>query len=169
MKRTSLKKLNEEDIKYAALSGVVGGVLLLFFEMMVSLSDKGFWAPIRAISSVFGMSIKDPGTQYDFFVAPVMVGIVIHIIFSMLLGVLFFILFYEVLKEYGFITGSAVSAAWGFVVYIVVFIVVLRLPVLSAGRIMVDVVPQWSWMVGYIIFGVAGFSSLRSMKSFITL
>ncbi len=165
MVKIDIKNINENNIKYSALSGVMGGIVMIVFVMLVSLSEKGFWAPIRAISSALGMNVKGSAAQYDFFVAPVMTGIVIHIIFSMLLGVLFFIVLYETLKDYSLITGLSVAAAWGFVLYIIIFIVLLRLPIFSGGRIITDVVPQWAWMLGYIIFGAVGFASLKSMKS----
>jgi len=163
--KIDIKNINENNIKYAALSGVLGGIVMIVFEMFVSLTEKGFWAPIRAISAALGMGIKDPTTQYDFFVAPVMTGIVIHIMFSMILGILFFVILHDALKNYSLITGLAVSAAWGFIIYIVIFIVLLRLPIFSGGRIITDVVPQWAWMLGYIMFGSVGFVSLRSMKN----
>jgi hypothetical protein len=169
MVKIDIKNINENNIKYAALSGVMSGVVMIIFEMFVSLTGKGFWAPIRAVSAALGMGIKDLSTQYDFFVAPVMTGIVIHIMFSMMLGILFFVVLHETLKDYSFITGLAVAAAWGFVLYIVIFIVLLRLPIFSGGRIITDVVPQWAWMLGYIMFGAIGFASLRSMKSLLVV
>jgi len=153
-----------KNLKYPLVSGMMAGVVMSMFEMVVAVFDKGFWAPIRGISAVFGIGIESID-QYSFSLMPVMAGVVIHMIMSMMLGVVFFVLFSKILEGKSFNIGIMTAMLWGFIVYIVMFWIILPLLFFPGGEIMINSEPQWAWILGHLIFGAVGYLTMRKMHN----
>lgn len=149
-----------KNLKLPATAGMIAGVVMSMFEMIVGFFDKGFWAPLRGISAVFGIGIE-PVNQYGFALMPALAGVVIHMAMSMMLGIAFFILFNKILENKTFNIGLMTAMIWGFVVYVVMFFVVLPLSFLPGGEIMINSEPQWAWIVGHLMFGAVGYIATK--------
>jgi uncharacterized membrane protein YagU involved in acid resistance len=156
--------MNMKNLKYPLISGIVAGTAMSMFEMIVGIFDKGFWAPLRGISAVFGIGIESID-QYSFSLIPVIAGVVIHMIMSMMLGAVFFVLFDKILEGKSFNIGIITAMLWGFVVYMVMFWIVLPLSIFPGGDIMINSEPQWAWIVGHLMFGAVGYLTIKKMSN----
>lgn len=140
----------------AAIAGLIAGIIMGAFTMLASaLVDEGFWAPMRTIASFFfGEDLA--GETFD--LGPVMTGMAIHLMLSIVFGVL-----------YGFVLGAFTNRLphAGKVVAGVIFAVALWAlntfliaPVLPGGGLIEDnleitTIPSWAWAAGHLLYGIA--------------
>jgi len=132
-----------------AVGGLLGGMAMAMFSMLVAISRDGFWAPVRGITSVvFGD--EHYGGGFDFW--PVTVGAAGHMMNSVVLGMVFALLAGLVLARASSVATWMAGAAFGLAVWVVMVLVVAG--GLQSSDLFADSVPQWAWVVGHLMFGV---------------
>lgn len=132
-----------------AVGGLIGGMTMAMFSMFVAISEDGFWAPVRGITSVvFGDEHYGGGFAFG----SVVVGAMGHMMNSLVLGAVFAVIVTLLLAR----ASSAVVLGAGMVFGLMVWLVMV--PGLAAqaqsSELFVDAVPAWAWIVGHIMFGV---------------
>ncbi len=131
------------------IGGLIGGMAMAMFSMVVAISQDGFWAPVRGITSaVFGD--QHYGGSFDFW--PVVVGAMGHMMNSMVLGAVFAVIVATLLAR----ASSAVILVAGMVFGLMVWLIMvpgLSSTVQSSG-LLANAIPVWAWIVGHLMFGV---------------
>jgi len=122
---------------------------MAMFSMFVAISEDGFWAPVRGITSVvFGDEHYGGGFAFG----SVVVGAMGHMMNSLVLGAVFALIVTLLLAR----ASSAVVLGAGMVFGLMVWLVMV--PGLAAeaqsSELFVDAVPAWAWIVGHVMFGV---------------
>jgi len=137
------------SLVWGAFGGLIGGVAMAMFSMFVAISEDGFWAPVRGITSVvFGDEHYGGGFAFG----SVVVGAMGHMMNSLVLGAVFAVIVTLLLAR----ASSAVVLGAGMVFGLMVWLVMV--PGLAAeaqsSELFVDAVPAWAWIVGHVMFGV---------------
>ncbi len=143
--------LSSSAILQAAISGVVAGIVMAMFAMLVALaSGHGFWAPPRAIAGEFlGAQLAGPG----FAIGPVIAGMMIHMMLSAGFGAGFGIAVGIVargLSEAGLVVLGMVAGIvlWAGSTYVVA-------PALNGAGLFTAAMPAWAWLAAHVMFGAA--------------
>lgn len=132
-----------------AIGGLIGGMAMAMFSMVVATSRDGFWAPVRGITSVvFGD--EHYGGGFDFF--PVAVGAAGHMMNSVMLGVVFALVAAVLLARASTVLLGAAGAVFGLMVWAVMVGGVA--PALQSSDLFSDSIPQWAWVAGHMMFGI---------------
>lgn len=132
-----------------AVGGLIGGMAMAMFSMLVAISRDGFWAPVRGITSVvFGD--EHYGGGFDFWT--VAVGAAGHMMNSIVLGVVFAVLAGLLLARSSSMASWMAGAVYGLAVWVIMVLVVAG--GLQSSDLFADSVPQWAWVVGHLMFGV---------------
>lgn len=132
-----------------AVGGLLGGMAMAMFSMLVAISRDGFWSPVRGITSVvFG----DEHYGGGFDIWTVAVGAAGHMMNSVVLGILFALVAGLVLARTSPVATWMAGAVYGLAVWVVMVLVVAG--GLQSSDLFVDSVPQWAWVVGHLMFGV---------------
>lgn len=132
-----------------AVGGLLGGMAMAMFSMLVAISRDGFWSPVRGITSVvFGD--EHYGGGFDFW--PVAVGAAGHMMNAMILGAVFSVLIGLLLARASSMTVWMAGAVYGLAVWVVMVLTVAG--GLQSSDLFVDSVPQWAWIAGHLMFGV---------------
>jgi|SRR3990172_5534758 hypothetical protein len=131
-----------------AIGGLIGGMAMAMFSMFVAISEDGFWAPVRGITSVvFGD--EHYGGGFDFW--PVAVGAMGHMMNSVVLGAVFALLATLLLARASTAVVVGAGMAFGLMVWLVM------VPGIAAqaqsSELFVDSVPAWAWIAGHLMFG----------------
>ncbi len=132
-----------------AIGGLIGGMAMAIFSMVVAISQDGFWSPVRGITSVvFGDEHYGGGFAFG----SVVVGAMGHMMNSMVLGAVFALLVTLVLARAGSMTVLAAGMGFGLMVWLVM------VPGLSAtvqsSNLFADSIPAWAWIAGHLLFGL---------------
>ena len=131
-----------------AIGGLIGGMAMAMFSMVVAISEDGFWAPGRGISSVvFG----DKHYGGDFAFGPVVVGLMGHMMNSVMLGVVFALIAAMVLARASKAAVLVAGTAFGLMVWLVMVPIVATQA--QSSELFADSVPAWAWIVGHLMFG----------------
>lgn len=131
-----------------AIGGLIGGMAMAMFSMFVAISEDGFWAPVRGITSVvFGD--EHYGGSFEFW--PVVVGAMGHMMNSVVLGGVFALVAAILLARASTAVVVGVGLAFGLLVWLVM------VPGVAAqgqsSELFVDAVPAWAWIAGHLMFG----------------
>ena len=148
---SSSLELSSGAFVHAAVSGVIAGVVMAMFAMMIALvSGYGFWAPPRAIAAAFlGPQLAGPG----FALGSILLGMMIHMMLSAGFGVGFGVAVSVIAREAGMLTllvlGMAAGVAlWAGSTYVVA-------PALNGAELFTAAMPAWAWFAAHAMFGVA--------------
>lgn len=153
------------DAKSAVLPGAIGGLLggmaLAMFSMIVATSRDGFWSPVRGITSVaFGDSHYGGG--FDFW--SVAVGAGGHMMNSVMLGIVFAVLAGLLLSRASAAVLAATGAVFGLMVWAVMVGGVAH--GLQDSDLFANSIPQWAWAAGHMMFGaITGLAVSRASRS----
>ncbi|MGE0600600.1 MAG: hypothetical protein AB7J35_05475 [Dehalococcoidia bacterium] len=131
-----------------AIGGLLGGMAMAMFSMLVAISRDGFWAPVRGITSVvFGD--EHYGGGFDFWT--VAVGAAGHMMNSVVLGALFALMAGLVLTRASSVATWMAGAVYGLAVWAVMVLIVAG--GLQSSDLFADSVPHWAWIAGHLMFG----------------
>lgn len=142
--------MNRATRKRASAGGIVAGIVagaILSAILVAMTASKGgdVWQVVKAAGTpLLGESARDPG----FDLVPVLVGVGVHFGVSILWGLLFATLFFGASK----LGTVALGAAWGFVVWLVMYYVAL--PLAGMGNVPKSV-PLGQAVLEHVIFGLA--------------
>jgi hypothetical protein len=81
-----MKKSFSNSLLFWVLPGLIAGVMFLSIALVTGAMTTNFWAMPDAIARVIGIAAP---TEYGFAPVPVLVGIAVHLAFSIGLGVIF--------------------------------------------------------------------------------
>lgn len=81
-----MKKSFPNVLSFWVLPGFIAGVVFLSIALVTGAMVTNFWAMPDAIAHVIGIAAP---AGYGFALVPVLVGIVVHLVFSITLGVIF--------------------------------------------------------------------------------
>ncbi len=138
------------------LVGIIAGMGFGMLEMVIeAVIGKGFWAPLRFIASVFTLG-KD--TDPSFSLIPVVVGLMGHMMNSVILGIIFAVVISRITSN---VVGLAVV---GMVYAAAIFFVMwyLILPLIDPAMLLVNGV---GFFVSHLMYGLilgVGIASVRS-------
>lgn len=131
------------------VAGLIGGMAMAMTSMLVAVSEDGFWAPVRGITSVvFGDSHYGGGFAFG----PVAVGAIVHMMNSVVLGAIFAIIAGLVLARGGALALAAMGMVYGLVVWLVM--VPGLSSALQSSDLFAESIPTWAWAVSHLMFGV---------------
>lgn len=130
------------------LPGLIAGIVFAMWAMMVGLFTSTLWAPPQGIAQSLG--IGSPG--HSFQLIPFLVGMMGHMMNSVVIGVVFLLLARAVhLRGIGAVVGGMV---YGVAVYAVMYWVLLRGLLASTSGSFLSANPEWSWVAAHLMFGV---------------
>jgi hypothetical protein len=131
-----------------AFGGLIGGMAMAMFSMLVAISEDGFWAPVRGITSVvFGD--EHYGGGFEFW--PVVVGAMGHMMNSVVLGAVFALVAAALLARASTALVIGAGMAFGLMVWLVMVPGVAAQA--QSSELFVDSVPAWAWIAGHLMFG----------------
>lgn len=145
-----------------ALPGLIGGLVFAMWAMVVGLFTSTLWAPPQGIAQSLG--IGSPG--HDFQLIPLVVGLMGHMMNSIVLGVIFIAIARAIrLNGPAAVVGGMV---YGFIVYAGMYWVLLRGVLSSTSASFLSANPEWSWIAAHLMFGVvlgalAAYGPLRTL------
>ena len=133
----------------AAGAGLVAGIIMVMFAMMVTWAvDDALWAPPRAIAETF---VGDDYAGAGFLAEPVLIGIAIHMMFSIVFGVIYAL----ILGAHGNRIGAPVQLVagmlWGAVLWAVNTFLIA--PLMPGGDAITPAMPDWAWLVAHLMYG----------------
>lgn len=144
----NISPLNQSLVR-GALGGLAGGMMLAMFAMVVATGEDGFWAPVRGITSVvFGDEHYGGGFAFG----PVFVGLMAHMVNSMMLGGLFAVVASRILKRPSFASAVSFGVAFGLMVWLAMVVIVSG--ILQSSDLFADAIPSWAWIAGHAVFGM---------------
>lgn len=146
------------------LPGLMAGLVFAMWAMVVGLFTSTFWAPPQGIAQSIG--IGSPG--HNFQLAPLVAGLIGHMMNSIVFGVIFIAVARAVRLNgpLAVVAGMAYSA----IVYVAMYWVLLRGVLNSTSASFLSANPEWSWMAAHLMFGVvlgtlAAYGPLRTLRS----
>lgn len=132
--------------------GLVAGMMFALFAMVVGIFTSTFWAPPQGIAQAIGIGPNG----HDFHVVPFVLGLVGHMMNSIVIGAIFVALVRAARPNAMLIAMGGV--VYGLVVYVVMYWVLLRnvFTLWAAGGVQsfLSSNPEWAWIVGHLVFGM---------------
>jgi uncharacterized membrane protein YagU involved in acid resistance len=136
----------------AGAAGLIAGLVFAMWAMIVGIFTSNLWAPPQGIGQALGIGHQG----HDFQVAPFIVGLMGHMVNSVIFG-LIFLAIVATLQLRG-ITAVVAGMMYGIVVYAVMYWLVLRNLLSGTSGSFLSADPEWSWIVGHLMFGaILGF------------
>ena len=131
------------------LPGLIAGLVFAMWAMVVGLFTSTLWAPPQGIAQSIGI-----GSQgHDFQLVPFLVGLMGHMMNSIVLGVIFIAIARALrLQSIAAVAGGMV---YGVIVYVGMYWVLLRGVLSSNSASFLSANPEWSWVAAHLMFGVA--------------
>jgi len=128
--------------------GLLAGLAFAMWAMFVGIFTSRLWAPPQGIAQSIGI-----GTQgWDFQLIPFILGMLGHMMNSIVIG-LIFLAIAGTMKLRGIALVIA-GMMYGVVVYVVMYHPVLRGLLSSNSGSFLSSNPEWSWVVGHLMYGV---------------
>ena len=132
--------------------GLLGGMMFAMFAMIVGIFTSTFWAPPQGIAQAIGIGPNG----HDFHVVPFLFGLLGHMMNSVILGAIFLVIVRATRPSPAMTVASGM--VYGLVVYAVMYWGLLRhvLNLWAAQGVnsFLTSNPEWSWLVGHLIFGM---------------
>ncbi len=127
------------------LVGVIAGMAFGMMEMVIeAVVGKGFWAPLRFIASVFTLG---KNTDPSFSLVPVVVGLMGHMMNSVILGLIFALIVSRITNN---LAGLAVvGMIYAAVVFFLMWFVIL--PLIDPAMLLVNSV---GFFVSHLMYGL---------------
>jgi hypothetical protein len=130
--------------------GLVAGFVFAMWAMVVGIFTSTLWAAPQGIAQAIG--IGSPG--HDFQIVASVVGLMGHMMNSVILGVIFTAVAVGVLRLRGW--GLLLAGMmYGVVLYAIMYDLVLRGILASTSASFLSANPEWSWIAGHLMYGVA--------------
>ncbi len=143
----SSKSERSRLIKGGAIAGVVGGLVLALIGILGNLvQGRGFWSGWKGASVIFLGPSRASAPGFD--LTAVVLGLLVHFGVAIVWGILFALVIYGASRA----TTVAAGIAWGFLVWIGMYYVVL--PLVGLAQV-AHAVPVGAAIVDHVIFGVA--------------
>ncbi len=142
------------------LVGIIAGMVYGMMEMVIeAIVGHGFWSPLRYIASVFTLG-KD--TDPTFSLIPVVVGLMGHMMNSVIFGLIFALLISRLIRERaGLILAGMVYAA---AIFVIMWFGIL--PLIDPAMKLVNGV---GFLFSHLMYGLVlggGLAQIRSSTSF---
>lgn len=144
------------------LPGLIAGLVFAMWAMVVGLFTSTLWAPPQGIAQSIG--VGSPG--HNFQLVPFVVGLMGHMMNSIVLGAIFIAIARAVrLQGPVAVVGGMV---YGVIVYAAMYWVLLRGVLSSTSASFLSANPEWSWIAAHVMFGVvlgalAAYGPLRTL------
>jgi hypothetical protein len=150
-----MKQIRSRITLQTLLVGLVAGMIYGMLEMVIeAVIGHGFWSPLHYIASVFTLG-RDTDASFAFF--PVVVGLMGHIMNSVLLGLLFALVISRLVSTpLGLVVAGMV---YGGIIFAVMWFGLL--PLIDPAMLRVNPV---GFFVSHLMYGVvlgAGLAWLR--------
>lgn len=145
-----------------ALPGLIAGLVFAMWAMVVGLFTSTLWAPPQGIAQSIGVGTSG----HDFQLVPLLVGLMGHMMNSIVLGVIFIAIARATrLQGIAAVVGGIV---YGVIVYAAMYWVLLRGVLSSTSASFLTASPEWSWIAAHLMFGVvlgalAAYGPLRTL------
>lgn len=148
--KTTLKTASFNSLSLWVLPGLIAGVAFLLIALLSGALDTTVWAMPDAIAQALGIAAP---AGYGFALVPVLVGVVVHLTFSIGLGAIF-TAFARMLRLHGwtliaagfiFISLETVTALWG---------VLHSLLPATTFHFFLGAVPLWGSVLGRYTYGL---------------
>ena len=144
------------------LPGLLAGLVFAMWAMVVGLFTSTLWAPPQGIAQSIG--VGSPG--HNFQLVPFVVGLMSHMMNSIVLGAIFI----AIARAFRLEGSAAVVAGmvYGVIVYVAMYWVLLRGVLSSTSTSFLSANPEWSWVAAHLMFGVvlgaiAAYGPLRTL------
>ena len=144
------------------LPGLLAGLVFAMWAMVVGLFTSTLWAPPQGIAQSIG--VGSPG--HNFQLVPFVVGLMSHMMNSIVLGAIFI----AIARAFRLEGLAAVVAGmvYGVIVYVAMYWVLLRGVLSSTSTSFLSANPEWSWVAAHLMFGVvlgaiAAYGPLRTL------
>jgi uncharacterized membrane protein YagU involved in acid resistance len=118
------------------------------WAMIVGTFTSNLWAPPQGIGQALGIGHQG----HDFQVVPFIVGLMGHMMNSIILGLVF--LGIAVALRLRGMAAVVVGMVYGIVVYVVMYQLVLRNLLNGTSGSFLSSNPEWSWILGHLMFGL---------------
>lgn len=133
-----------------AIAGLAAGMVFAMWAMVVGALTPGsnlFAAP-QGIAQSIGIGAQGHAVQ----AIPLLVGLMGHMMNSIIFGLIFFF----IASRLGLrgMTSVLAGMAFGVMVYAGMYWVVLRGLLSGSSGSFLSANPEWSWLVGHLMFGV---------------
>ena len=150
MATSTLRQTRHLSISAWVVPGLLAGVVLAMWAMVVGLFTSSLWAPPQGIAQAIGIGAQG----HDFQATPFVVGIMAHMMDAVVLGALF-IAIARALRLAGAVSLVVSGMMYGLAVYGVMFWAVVRGILASNSTSFLTANPEWSWIVAHAMFGMA--------------
>lgn len=143
------------------LAGLIAGMVFAMWAMAVGIFTSTLWAPPQGIAQSIGIG----AAGHNFQLVPFVVGLMGHMMNSIVLGVIF-IAIARALRFQG-MPAVVAGMVYGVIVYVGMYWVLLRGVLSSTSASFLSANPEWSWIAAHLMFGVvlgalAAYGPLRS-------
>lgn len=144
------------------LPGLIAGLVFAMWAMVVGLFTSTLWAPPQGIAQSIG--VGTPG--HNFQLVPFVVGLMGHMMNSIVLGAVFIAIARTVrLQGLVAVVGGMV---YGLIVYAAMYWVLLRGVLSSNSASYLSANPEWAGVAAHLMFGVvlgalAAYGPLRTL------
>jgi hypothetical protein len=131
----------------AGAAGLIAGLPLAAWLMIVGIFASTLWAAPQGIAQTVGIG----HTGHDFQLAPFILGVMGHMVNSVILGLVFL----GVVAIFN-VRGWAlvlVGAVYGIVAYEIIYWVLLRGLLSGTSGSFLSADPQWAFILGHLMFG----------------
>jgi hypothetical protein len=132
--------------------GLVAGLMFAMFAMVVGIFTSTLWAAPQGIAQAIGVGPNG----HDFQVVPFVLGLMGHMMNSIVIGAIFVALV-RAARPSAIVTAMG-GLVYGLVVYAVMYWVLLRnvFTLWAAGGVQsfLSSNPEWAWVVGHMVFGM---------------
>lgn len=150
-----------------ALPGLIAGLVFAMWAMVVGLFTSTLWAPPQGIAQSIGIGTSG----HNFQLVPLIVGLMGHMMNSIVLGVIF-IAIARAIRLQG-IAALVAGMVYGVIVYLGMYWILLRGLLSSTSASFLSANPEWSWIAAHLMFGVvlgvlAAYGPLRSLYGLTT-
>jgi len=133
----------------AGAAGLVAGLVFAMWAMVVGLVSSNLWAPPQGIGQAIGIGHQG----HDFQLFPFVIGLMGHMMNSIIFGVIFFAMVMALKLRGGIVLAAGM--AYGFALYLLMYFVVLRGVLSGSSASFLSADPEWSWIVAHLMYGVA--------------
>ncbi|MGH3432905.1 MAG: hypothetical protein ACRDQB_08735 [Thermocrispum sp.] len=153
--------MKQQALVRGAVAGMVGGVVMAMWSMLALLaSGEGFWTPLNLIAHTFWRGAPLDGT---FSFGALVLGLVVHMIMSMMLGVLGAA---AVRLVRGVPSTRGALAALGMAVGLVVWLVMQFAIWQAVDEAAAEAFTPWIFAVGHLMYGaVTGFGIAQPSRA----
>jgi hypothetical protein len=147
---------SESSTKSAVLSwvvpGLVGGLMFAMLAMIVANFTSAIWAPPQGIAQAIGIGPNG----HDFHIVPLILGLMGHMMNSVILGAVFVALARAM--KFSPMMLVVLGAMYGLLVYAVLYHVLLpgvfSLWASAGVHSFTSTVPTWAWVIAHMLFGM---------------